>query len=108
MRSQGNTKTNPPGPAAPLGVVEIRLMAAKGLESGMSSGGNAESVADPPSAPAGHKTKPTISKRPDATMVKGGGKENVEGVPPFAKESLSGDGWTRAQMRAREMFASKK
>lgn len=99
----GETTTNMPGPEAIQ--VTIRRIAANN-ELTKRSDGNKESVAPAPPAPSNKKrvgdVKAPVEPKTD------GNRLVAEGVPPFAKESLSGDGWTRASAKAREMFAAKK
>ena len=104
--SAGNRRSALPGPPAQSGVVDIRRMAAmKELESEKSSGGNKFSNTPgkemPPSERVGNVQAPA-GEPPDRN------KALVEGVPPFSKESLSGDGWGKAAAKAKQMFAAKK
>jgi hypothetical protein len=79
-----------------------RMAAIRGIESGPSSEGNKESVAAAPSAPSegriGDVSAP-VKSPPDRNK----GENGFEGTPPLAKESLQGDGWTRAREKARKM-----
>lgn len=97
----GQTSSNAPGPSARLAAV--KRVAGNGT--GARSDGNARSVkrpAAPLSNAKARKPPGPAGEKPDRTQ------KQVEGTPPFAKQSLSGDGWTRASERAREMFAARK
>ena len=107
--SGGHLESNLRGPAARTGVLpDMRRQAAlKDLEKGPTSGGNNRS--NPPGKAGGNEkrigdVKPAAKTPPDRN--KGG--DDYEGVPPFAKESLSGDGWSKAKEKAKQMYASSK
>ena len=89
------------GDREPSGVVQLRKAAAESLKT---SGGNARS--NPPGHAASNEKKTNV-KAPVKSDVKGN-KAEVEGTPPYSKESLSGDGWTRASAKAKEMFQAAK
>ena len=59
---------------------------------------------------SGHAPPNTKLKNvPPAKKRKGDkNKAKVEGTPPFAKQSLSGDGWTKASEKASEMYQAVK
>ncbi len=106
--SAGNRRSALSGPAAASGeLADIRRQAAlKELEREKSSEGNKESVSKAPEAPAGKRVgdvRPPAGEPPDKNQ-----RAEFEGVPPFAKETLGGDGWGKAAMKARQMFAAKK
>lgn len=107
--TDGHVTSNFPGPAARTGVLpDMRRQAAlKELEKGPTSGGNNRSNPEQPFPPASKRIGDveTGGKSP-ADKNKGG--DGFEGVPPFAKESLSGDGWSRANAKAKQMYAAKK
>lgn len=102
-KRDGQTDSNPAGPEAILAT--IRRIAANG-EITRRSDGQKDSVRKPPMAPANAKKVGDVTATTEEVPDKNKGM--VEGVPPFAKESLSGDGWTRASAKARQMFAAKK
>ncbi|HXJ92619.1 MAG TPA: hypothetical protein VMT20_07020 [Terriglobia bacterium] len=106
--SAGNRRSALAGPAAASGeLADIRRQAAlKELEKERSSEGNKESVAPAPAAEGEGRigeVKAPAKGPPDRNK-----KAEFEGVPPFAKEPLGGDGWGKAAQKAREMFAAKK
>jgi hypothetical protein len=99
--SDGHLRSTLTGEVARGGIVDMRRQAAiKGLEDGRTSEGNKDS--NPPG-----KAGPNEKRIGDVgTPAKEPADRNTgefEGVPPFAKESLSGDGWTRAREKARKM-----
>jgi hypothetical protein len=106
--SGGNRRSAKPAPHAVSGVLsDIRRQAAiKELEKERSSAGNAISNSPGP-APEGEgkvgDVRPPAKAPPDKNK-----KAEFEGVPPFAKEGLGGDGWGKAAAKAREMYAAKK
>ncbi len=106
--SGGNRRAGMPGPPAVSGVLsDIRRQAAlKELEKERSSAGNAISNSKGP-APEGEGRVGDV-KAPAKAPADRNKKAEFEGVPPFAKESLGGDGWGKAAMKARQMFAAKK
>jgi len=106
--SAGNRRSALAGPAAASGVLnDIRRQAAlKELEKERSSGGNAHSNT-PGSAEPGKAhgdVKAPAPPPPEANK----GAPGFEGQPPFTKESLSGDGWGKAALKAKQMYAAKK
>jgi len=103
--SGGNLVSNLSAEEMPKGIVDIRRMAAlKELEKGPSSEGNAESVTPAPAPARGARVGDVKAPaKPPADTNKGAA---FEGVPPFTKEPLAGDGWTRARQKAKEMFAT--
>jgi hypothetical protein len=107
--SSGHLESNLRGPAAKTGVLpDIRRQAAlKELESEKSSGGNAKSNS-PGSAGSNEKRIGDVKPAAKAPGDSNKGGDGFEGVPPFAKEALSGDGWNKARSKAKEMFAAKK
>jgi hypothetical protein len=107
--SGGHLESNLRGPAAASGKLpDMRRQAAlKDLEKGPTSEGNKES--NPPGKAGGNEkrigdVKPAAKTPPD----KNKGGDDFEGVPPFAKESLQGDGWNKAREKAKQMYASSK
>jgi hypothetical protein len=107
--SDGQVHSNLSGPAAASGKLpDMRRQAAlKDLEKGPTSEGNKES--NPPGkAGANDKRIGDVETNGKEPPDKNKGDDGFEGVPPFAKESLSGDGWTRANAKAKQMYAAKK
>ncbi len=106
--SSGNIRSNLGGPSAQSGVIgDIRRQAAlKELESGKSSGGNERS--NPPAPPARKGTKEGDVKAPAKAPADTNKGAEFEGVPPFAKESIGGDGWSKAREKTKEMVAARK
>jgi hypothetical protein len=103
--SEGHLRSNLTGAVARGGIVEMRRMAAsKGLEAGKTSEGNKESNPSQPEPPASKRIGDVkaAAKAPGDKNTEGDG---FEGVPPFAKESLKGDGWTRAAEKAKKLVA---
>lgn len=98
---QGQTDTNPPGPEAALAA--IRHIAAT---QAIASDGNKESVKTPPAMPSDEKRVGDV-----AAPAKAPADHNPlrpEPPPPFAKESLAGDGWGRAAQAARKLAPSRR
>jgi hypothetical protein len=106
--SDGHLRSNLTGDAARGGIVEMRRMAAaKGLEAGKTSEGNKES--NPPGKAGGNEKRIGDVKAPAKDPAdKNTEGDGFEGVPPFAKETLSGDGWTRAREKARKLAPAAK
>jgi hypothetical protein len=106
VRSGGNILSAMPGPKAQSGELpDIRRTASlAALEKGKSSAGNAISnargMAEPNSERMGDVKAPAKAP-PDKNTG------SYEGTPPFAKESLSGDGWSKAGAKAKQMWAKK-
>ena len=93
-------RSNPPGPAAASGATEIRRLAA---ERAVNDGNKRANL--PGHAPPNTKLKnvsPAKKRKGDKNKAK------VEGTPPFAKQGLSGDGWTKASEKASEMYQAVK
>ena len=107
--SGGHLESNLRGPAAKTGVLpDMRRQAAlKDLEKGPTSGGNTKSNT-PGDAAANEKRIGDVKPAAKAPADKNKGGDGFEGVPPFAKEALSGDGWSKAGAKAKQMFAAKK
>lgn len=101
--SRGNLVSNLAGPPARSGVVEMRRMAAaKGLESGSTSGGNRRS--NPPGKADSNEARIGDVKAPaKAPADKNTEGDGFEGKPPFSGEQLRGDGWTKAREKARTL-----
>jgi hypothetical protein len=101
VKSGGNLVSTLAGEAMPNGVVNMRRAAAiRGLESGDTSDGNKQSVSPAPRPIAEGRVGDVKAPAKDPADKNTG---SFEGVPPFAKEPLSGDGWTRAREKARKM-----
>jgi hypothetical protein len=101
--SDGHLRTNLTGDVARGGMKDMRRAAAiKGLEAGPVSEGNRDS--NPPGKAGGNEKRigdvAAPAKDPADKNTNGDG---FEGVPPFAKESLMGDGWTKAREKARKL-----
>ncbi len=96
----GQTDSNDPGMTV---TIAIRRAAANGMETRPPSDGNKEAVASAPPVGASKKTTPD---KPAKASDKGN-EAAKEPTPPFAKESLAGDGWQRARAAARKMHRSK-
>lgn len=101
--SDGHLRSTLTGEVARGGIVEMRRMAAaKGLEAGRTSEGNKES--NPPgSAPGNEKRIGDVGAPGKGPADRNTNGDGFEGVPPFAKESLMGDGWTKAREKARKL-----
>lgn len=80
-------------------LIEIRQAAAS-----KATGGNTESVAPAPPAPADKVDAPPVAKKAPPNR----NKPASEGTPPYAKESLDGDGWKAVETKAKGMFAKAK
>ncbi len=106
--SGGNRRSAKAGPPAVAGVLsDIRRQAAlKELEKERSSGGNKFSNTPGPAAEGEGRVGDV--KAPAKAPADKNKRAEFEGVPPFSKESLGGDGWGKAAMKARQMFAAKK
>jgi hypothetical protein len=106
--SDGHLTSNMTAAAMPGGVVDMRRMAAmKELEKGPTSEGNKESNS-PGKAMANEKRIGDVKAAAKSPGDKNTEGDGFEGVPPFAKESLGGDGWGKAAQKARQMYAAKK
>lgn len=112
--SRGQFQTVAAAPSAASGVQDIRRMAAakelsrpdtKFPPVKRSGDGNKHSNLPGPEA-ASEKRIGDVRPPAKAPADKNTG-EGFEGTPPFAKQSLSGDGWKGAAMRARQMWAKK-
>jgi hypothetical protein len=90
-------KPNAPAPFPPSGAVRIRSLAAARAV----SDGNRDSVKKPPPAPVAHKKGdvPPVKGEPSDREVQN--PASKEATPPFAKQSLKGDGWTGAAEKAK-------
>ena len=108
VHSAGNRRSTLPGPPAVSGVLsDIRRQAAlKELEKERSSAGN--KVSNSPGSAPGNEKRIGDVKAPVKAPADRNKKAEFEGVPPFSKESLGGDGWGKAAAKAREMYAAKK
>lgn len=106
--SRGHEYSALAGPAARSGELgDIRRQAAlKELEKERSSEGNKESVARAPE-PHGEGRVGEV-KAPAKAPADENKKAEFEGVPPFAKEPLGGDGWGKARVKVKEMYAARK
>ena len=78
-------------------------------------GGNEKSVAKAPAAAPGPRignvAEPPITNTQKPGEVAKAGREAqkpMEDIPPYAKEDLSGDGWTRASAKAKAKMAMQK
>lgn len=96
----GQTNTNDEAHEA---VIQIRIQAAKGMERPPQSDGNVESNEEGPTPVPDRKMRvPAPAKsRPDHN------DPGREATPPFAKESLAGDGWTRARENAKSFLRNR-
>ena len=76
------------------------------LEKERSSGGNAHSNTPGSARPGSPKGEVKAPAPPPAEANKNA--PGFEGTPPFSKETLSGDGFSRANAKARQMYATRK
>jgi hypothetical protein len=113
--SRGALVTNDSGPAAASGVAEIRkLAAAKEMSRPdskfppitKSGDGNKESNLHG-DAPANTGRIGNVKAPAKAPPDKNRTGDQFEGTPAFAKESLAGDGFQKAGLKARQMWAKK-
>jgi hypothetical protein len=101
--AEGNTHANA---SAPAELMEARRLAvARGVERRPPSDGNAHPN-EPSHVPPNTKRVGDV-KAPVKSKVEGN-KQAVEGTPPFAKETISKDGWTKASAKAKQMFQARK
>lgn len=99
-------RSNPPAPQMGSGVVEMRRMAAtRGLEAGKTGDGNKESNL-PSHAPANKKRVGDVKAPAKRSLA--GNKADAEGTPPYSKESIGKDGWTKASSKAKQMYQARK
>lgn len=96
----GQTDSMEDGPMAVT--IMIRKAAATGMESSPRSDGNVESNEEGSAPKAVGKTRPPA---PAKSSDKGNAAAK-ERTPPYAKESLAGDGWARAREQARKIHRS--
>lgn len=108
VRSGGNILSAMAGPAAASGELgDIRRQAAiKELERAPSSEGNRDSNDASPFPPASQRVGDV--KAPGGEPADKNKGSGFEGVPAFSKESLSGDGWSRARAKSKDMWAKAK
>ena len=101
--SDGHLTSAKAGPSAPSGIVEMRRMAAaKGLEAGMTSGGNRRSNPEQPFPPASKRIGDVKAPVKEGKIGNAGPVDDGK-VPIGGKDSLSGDGWGKAAAKARKM-----
>jgi hypothetical protein len=100
--SRGNAVSAKGAPSWPSGANTIRGLAAERALSDGNKDSNLPGSAPPNSARVGDVSPP--AKEPTDKNTKPGS----EATPPFAKESLAGDGWGRARAGAKKLLKSAK